>query len=927
MPAPLFDFSRLDSIVSDDSILLSSNRRLSSQISAAWDQRQVHKGHKSWPTLPVYSLDEWVKHCWLKLVLVPGSTAQGLHCLSSDQELMLWQEIIENDKENLLLKPRATAKTLQATYRVLQLWDSYEPVAAGANLLTCSMLTAPSARKFYEHPDCAHFLRWAKQFEALCLERNFVNPTGTLKHLVCAFDKQLIAKTGHIVLVGFQHLPPLQEQLIGSAASDVANLGNSIGDEMPGASVTVNICNSVDEEISAAALWAREKIEEKPGQRIGIIVPELSHRRSQVERLFLEVFEPQYPLPETPQYQLPFNISAAIPLGSRPLIVTALTLLELNRPEIEVEDLFLLLDSAFLFFGPESIEALSRLQLSIRKYAWPKLSIEQIQTLLKQLIARQGADRYIKLANAIEQFSALSRETAGKTRTLSAWLELFSAQLESFGWPGQRRLNSIEFQQVKRWQNALQTFAGLQPVTGNVTLARALSLFRAHINSLDFQAESGPTPIQILGILEGSSLNFDAIRIVGLNDHSWPEPARPNPFIPIKLQIEKNMPHASAERELDFSRRLLAGYLTSAPETHISYSLLEQDRPLRPSALIAECMLDRQPIVTKKPQHTYYGLVHASAILESIADNAGPAINIDLEPIRGGSQILKNQAACPFKAFALHRLNARALDECTHHLSAQLRGVALHRCLESVWRQLKDFDSLLALEPAMLEQLLDRSVEYALKPLARDRADLFQPGFKILEADRLKSILRKWMQQEKLRTPFKVEAIEAGLAITIAGLPLQMRIDRIDRLKDGSLMIIDYKSARSNVNQWYGERPEDPQLPVYAISFSETIKDSGEIRALAFAQINVDIQAFTGLSASQDVAPGVFKAEHNRSWQGPTDWQQIVGEWHQSLENLADQFCRGVADVNPKNASICRFCHLQPVCRIYEQNLRERSYP
>ncbi len=50
-----------------------------------------------------------------------------------------------------------------------------------------------------------------------------------------------------------------------------------------------------------------------------------------------------------------------------------------------------------------------------------------------------------------------------------------------------------------------------------------------------------------------------------------------------------------------------------------------------------------------------------------------------------------------------------------------------------------------------------------------------------------------------------------------------MRIDRIDEMPDGSLAVIDYKTSASvpSPSSWLGDRPSDPQLPLYALAVEQ----------------------------------------------------------------------------------------------------------
>ena len=63
-----------------------------------------------------------------------------------------------------------------------------------------------------------------------------------------------------------------------------------------------------------------------------------------------------------------------------------------------------------------------------------------------------------------------------------------------------------------------------------------------------------------------------------------------------------------------------------------------------------------------------------------------------------------------------------------------------------------------------------------------------------------------------------METIEQKRKFEVPGLSLQLRVDRIDRLSNGNLVSIDYKSGKQTRRKLEGERPAEPQLLVYAAS-------------------------------------------------------------------------------------------------------------
>ena len=96
------------------------------------------------------------------------------------------------------------------------------------------------------------------------------------------------------------------------------------------------------------------------------------------------------------------------------------------------------------------------------------------------------------------------------------------------------------------------------------------------------------------------------------------------------------------------------------------------------------------------------------------------------------------------------------------------------------------------------------------------RASTCRKGISSSKATRLIRLVTEWLLYESARVPFTVVETELETEVSIDGLELDLRLDRIDRLNDGSLLVIDYKSGDVSPKLWDLPRPDDVQLPLYA---------------------------------------------------------------------------------------------------------------
>jgi hypothetical protein len=232
-------------------------------------------------------------------------------------------------------------------------------------------------------------------------------------------------------------------------------------------------------------------------------------------------------------------------------------------------------------------------------------------------------------------------------------------------------LSSAEYQAHAKWDEMLTQFAGLGVVETRLSRHDALMALRAMAADKVFQPETPATPIQILGVLEASSMPFDALWVAGLAAERWPPPPQPNPLLPLAWQRERNVPRSTAARELAFAQALTAQFLRARGGRAQSRGQCRRSSA-HSSALIAELVPlgDEAAAAPRSYVETMFALRPA---LATIHDETAPALPPGSRA-PGGARLIENQSDCPFRAVATHRLQVKPWPEPVAGLSRIERG-------------------------------------------------------------------------------------------------------------------------------------------------------------------------------------------------------------------------------------------------------------
>ncbi|QNI33588.1 PD-(D/E)XK nuclease family protein [Alloacidobacterium dinghuense] len=880
-------------------VVITANARAARALILRHGEHQRAARLSMWSTPAIFDWDTWLARLWQEYSFLDTSAPL---LLTSLQEQTLWMHVQQSDA-NLVVSPEALASLAQSAYARLSEYQQHER----------------RSNAWFES-DAEHFRQWTKQFDQLCSNHNWVSRSKIESLVSQAYRADTLPK--HVLLVGFDHFTPAQQSLL----QHLRDAGIVVDVALPAPVKTANklllVANEAREELLTCAEWCRQRLESDPNIRIGVVAPDVSNIRAEADRVFRNVLMPQSLDLANDTAAMPFEFSLGTPLATIPLIRAALLLLRwISEPLLEEDISWLLLSG---FFHGNRGEILDLAKQDFKQRDSGALSPE---VSLRAFVKRNASTHFSKcLAKLLKATDEGRMQTS--THAYGSWSELVTRFLQLAEWPGFRAPDSVQFQAQQRWLRLLDEISLLDFAGRTITYSEFLRTLDRHANETTFSAESHHAPIQILGAFESSGQTFDAIWFLGVDDTRWPQTGRPHPLLPLTLQRQARMPHCDAATDTEIALIVTRRIADNARECIFSYARQNKEGELRPSPILAAIFDDNIDAVSAAEFRARIGVPESKPLhLESESAIVASQIAAwPVERVAGGADVLRDQSACPFRAFGMRRLAAQPLNRTEWGLDAAQRGSLLHSILEAIWSpetpepfrmiSLDDLKSVVAAQ--RLDEALRYHIGNAFRRLVHEHSeDSWMQAYLESEQQRLLVRLHDWMMYEAMRQPFIVAKREERLRdVSVGELKLNLRADRIDELPDSSHVLIDYKTGEVSPSAWKGERLDEPQLPLYAVHGNVE-----RVSGLVFAQIRAGKPVFVGRAANAHQNLMADLTASSSLVSQPYD-NNMHDAWQQALHQLAEEFLHGEASVDPKRrADTCMYCELPGLCRVAEAGL------
>ena len=882
---PFIDYAELRDRDARNTTVITVNNRLARRVIQSLARQQTGQAQR---VSEIPAIVPWSG--WLVQQLSRAGFQDGLlkHTLLLDHfaAQTVWSEVIETlETERALLDvTQAAAGAMQAA----QLIDEWHIVVDESAVTD-------------EHKS---FLRWRDGYHSQLHALDALDPNLAVTRLIRMIEAGLDLP-GNIVLAGFSEISPRMGVLCAALLARGINLSILREPAVQVGALSRFVCGTAQSEWQTAAHWARAQLHAHPEGRFAIVAIALDSQVPFAHRVLTRVLSDAQGVPE-----YSFNVAVARPLADWEAGRAALAWLRtfvLMKEQQQAAPAEL---SAALLAGHcvgHVAEIGKRAQIDAR---WRQQYVSQV-SLAGWTHSLSGLDQL----SPAWQRAWQDWQSSSSSAPIYFWARFFRTTLATLGFPGVGQQSSPAYQVLEALDDLFERFEALSAVLGVLTAGEALKVLSRLARSTLFQPQRAPdTRLDVLGLLEAEGGKWDAIWMLGLTDEVLPAVAKPNPFIPVQALRQAQAPRSTPERERQWAEKIFEALCLTAPSIIVSSALYDGERALRPSPLIVS--LEPSPDVWSPSKSEY-----VKPLLERITDERGPMVAED-EKISGGIGLLETQARNPLWAFIRHRLGVRGLPAYTELAYKLQRGVFLHGVLQRIWEELRDQE---ALHEAVVQHTLDSQLERIAHEVGRKELLAFDETLQGLEIERGIAVVRQWLALEEARLPFEVIEVEQKRELSVKGLTLEVRLDRLDVVGETKdRVIIDYKTGATLptvLNDWKTPRPLNLQVPAYAMMLSQSgatdeltlVKTAGLVLVQLHSKETVVAglveRDCLGLKGPKTLDEAKFKDE---------SWQALLLRLQTTIETLADEFVSGHALNQAWNKTDLEHCDVLPLLRLYQ---------
>ncbi len=300
--------------------------------------------------------------------------------------------------------------------------------------------------------------------------------------------------------------------------------------------------------------------------------------------------------------------------------------------------------------------------------------------------------------------------------------------------------------------------------------------------------------LQILGLFETRALNFKQVIVMDVNEGVLPHVNLYEPLIPREVMISLNLDRLEQEEEIQ--RYQFMRLISSAETVHLVY---QESRDRERSRFVEELIWEEEKRTRKRDS---VPILRPSFKVEAFADQEEvvktPEMIALLRSLSYSASSINTYLRNPMDFYFNYVLGLREKEDLLDEPENRQVGTFVHALLE------KTFKKFIGQQPK-LDQHFQRYFQNVFE-------EIFESTFaRSMKADAflLKTVLETrlglFLQNEQENPDRRVKEIlfiekrfADQLALPCGSFPFVCRVDRVDRLEDGRVMILDYKTGSAD---------------------------------------------------------------------------------------------------------------------------------
>lgn len=329
----------------------------------------------------------------------------------------------------------------------------------------------------------------------------------------------------------------------------------------------------------------------------------------------------------------------------------------------------------------------------------------------------------------------------------------------------------------------------------NVELSKSIyiSLLKESLKSksVPYEGRSG-SGVQIMGILETRTLDFDNIIMLSMSDDNFPNAQSVSSYIPQNLRIAYGLPTAEEH---------------SAIWSYYFYRLFQKAKNIE----LLYCNASNANTSGEQSRYIYQLLYNSKYEIKENSVNfridqktipreisVPKTTNMvdELKRRKYSPSALNRYINCPLGFYFSDIASIENDEELLENEITSLDiGSALHRTMQEIYKNARSKHAINKISQSEIKQVTHRM----MGEICGAKQGTLAPSIALSEIAICRMVQNIVKYDAMEGSQFTITDMEKSVSCKISDITIKGTIDRIDRMEDGSIRIIDYKSG---ANKW-----------------------------------------------------------------------------------------------------------------------------